>query len=458
VSEESGPRKFPADFIWGAATAAYQVEGATRDDGRGESIWDRFAHTPGRIRDGSTGDVACDSYHRFLEDVKLLQQLNLRSYRFSISWTRLQPTGRGAVNPRGADYYRRLVDALLAAGIRPLVTLYHWDLPQALEDAGGWPERDTAQRFADFAALAVRALGDQVNHWLLFNEPKAFTTLGYWAGKHAPGRSDMRAYLRATHTVNLAQGRAFRAMKSLRPTLEIGTAIDVAPAYPESDSAEDRAAAERWHRFQNLWFIEPALRGRYPQGALGAEVMDELLDVRAGDEREMRAAFDFVGMNHYTPMLVRHMPGGTGLPGMDVHAEWGRGPGENPRTDIGWDIYPRGFYDILMRMSREIGALPIEITESGAAFNAVPDDNGRTPDASRIHYLRAYLAELHRAMRDGVSVRAFHHWTLMDNFEWSEGYTQRFGLTHCDRADPGRRSIKDSGAWFARLAASNHLD
>src|SRR5688500_6508301 len=241
---------FPPDFLWGAATAAYQVEGASREDGKGESIWDRFAHTPGRVHNGDTGDIACDSYHRYPEDIALLRQLNLRSYRFSVSWPRIQANGRGAPNPKGLDYYKRLTDATLEAGIRPLVTLYHWDLPQSLEDGGGWAERDTAARFADFAAQVGRALGDRVKHWVVLNEPKAFSSVRYWYGAHAPGRKDPLAFVRTTHVINLAQGETVRAMKAIDGQSQLSSAYDVAPMYPSTPSPEDVAAADRWHRFQ----------------------------------------------------------------------------------------------------------------------------------------------------------------------------------------------------------------
>ncbi|MEO8137176.1 MAG: family 1 glycosylhydrolase, partial [Betaproteobacteria bacterium] len=261
ISDE--PMQFPQGFIWGAATAAYQIEGAWREDGKGESIWDRFAHTPGNIRDNSNGDVACDSYHRFAEDIALAKQLNLGSYRYSIAWPRIQPNGRGGGNLKGLDYYQRLTDAVLKAGLRPLVTLYHWDLPQALQDEGGWAARDTAQRFADYAALVAAALGDRVDRWLIFNEPKTFTGVGYWQGRHAPGTTDPLAFLRATHTVNLAQGMAFGVLKSQMPASQIGSAFDVAPMMPATPAVADVAAAERWHRFQTLWFVQTALEGRY---------------------------------------------------------------------------------------------------------------------------------------------------------------------------------------------------
>ena len=449
--------QFPPGFIWGAATAAYQVEGAWREDGKGESIWDRFAHTPGRVVNDDNGDVACDSYHRYPEDIALLKQLNLQSYRFSVSWPRIQPTGRGAANAKGLDYYKRLVDATLAAGIRPLVTLYHWDLPQALEEAGGWPERDTAARFAEYAGIMVRALGDRVTHWIVFNEPKTFSSVGYWYGVHAPGRKDPLAFVRATHVINLAQGEAVRAMKSVNAACQVGSAFDVAPMYPATPSPEDAAAAERWHRFQNLWFLYPALHGRYPDGALPADRQADLLGFRAGDEKLARAAFDFVGFNYYTPVLVKAAPQGNGIPGLNTESLWATMHGEHPKTDIGWTVYPQGFYDILVTMARETGSLPIEITENGASYNTAPDAQGRVHDSARIEYLREHLRAVARAMQAGAPIRSYHCWSLLDNFEWAQGYSQRFGIVHVDFSKDQRRAIKESGHWYASVAAANRI-
>jgi beta-glucosidase len=450
--------KMPKDFIWGAATAAYQIEGAWNQDGKGESVWDRFAHTPGKIKNNDNGDVACDSYHRFTEDIALLKQLNLKSYRYSLSWPRIQPDGSGAANQKGLDYYKRLTDGVLAAGIRPTVTLYHWDLPQKLEDVGGWPNRDTAERFADYAALVANALGDRVSNWTIFNEPKTFTGVGYWEGHHAPGRSDPLAFLRATHTVNLAQGMAFRALKSVSPRARLGSAFDVAPMFPATQSYADIAAAERWHKFQNLWFVHTALHGRYPEGVLPAHLQNDLLGIQAGDDAIMRAPLDFIGLNYYAPWVVQDAPQGNGVPGLNTQGRWATMLGAHPKTDIGWDIYPQGFYDILVRMARETGNLPIEITENGASFNTGPDAQGKTHDASRIDYLRDHLQAMARAIEDGVPVRAFHYWSLLDNFEWAEGYSQRFGIVHVDFANGQRRTIKDSGYWYAKVAATSTID
>jgi beta-glucosidase len=449
--------EFPDDFIWGAATAAYQIEGGWNVDGKSESIWDRFAHTPGNIRGNDHGDVACDSYYRFGEDIALLKEMGLASYRFSVAWPRVLPAGGGAVNAKGLDYYRRLTDAVLAAGMRPMVTLYHWDLPQSLEDRGGWANRDTALRFAEYAAAVAAALGDRVSHWVVLNEPKTFTSTGYWQGVHAPGRREPLAYLRATHTVNLAQGLGYAALKAQRSDIEIGSAFDVAPMYPETDSPLDLAAAERWHRFLNLWFVCPALNGCYPEGVLPPDRIHELLGWLPGDADLLRAPLDFIGLNYYSPWLVRHAPTGCDIPGLNCVGRWAKGRGQLPQTDIGWDIHAEGFYEILRRMAAATGQRPIEITECGAAFNDGPDANGEIHDQARIDFLREHLVAMARAMAEGVPVRAFHYWSLLDNFEWAEGYAQRFGLVHVDFAAGQQRRLKQSGHWYARVAAANRV-
>lgn len=449
--------RFAKDFIWGAATAAYQIEGAWNVDGKGESIWDRFCHTKGAIKNGDTGDVACDSYHRYPEDVALLKRLNVKSYRYSLSWPRIQATGRGAINQKGLDYYRRLTDAVLSAGIRPLVTLYHWDLPQALEDNGGWPNRETAERFADYAEIVARALGDRVQHWVLLNEPKTFTSCGYWYGNHAPGRKDPLAFVRATHTSNLAQGLGFKAMRAINGALKIGSAFDVAPMYAFSESKDDKAAAERWHRFQNLWFIAPALTGRYPDGVLHPDKQASLLGWQQGDEARVRAPLDFVGLNYYTPVLVKNAPQGNGVPDLNTQNFWATMHGSHPKTDVDWTIYPQGFYDVLIRMKEITGALPIEITENGAAFNEGPNARGSIEDTRRIDYLRGHLKAVARAIQSGVPIRGYHCWSLLDNFEWAEGYSQRFGIVHVDFKNGQRRRIKASGKWYADVCTNHYV-
>jgi beta-glucosidase len=448
---------FPKNFFWGASTAAYQIEGGWNEDGKGESIWDRFAHTPGKIKNGDTADVACDSYHRWREDIALLQAMNLNSYRFSISWPRIQPSGSGAANAKGLDYYSRVVDALLEARIRPFVTLYHWDLPQALEDAGGWPNREVASRFADYVEIVERALGDRVSDWLLFNEPAAFTDLGYLEGKHAPGRSSLIDFLRATHTVNLAQGAGFRALKAARPSARVGTAFNMSPCEPATDSEEDKLAAERAHAITNLWFLEPAVKGRYPDAL--AFLPETAMRIRSGDLDKMRAPLDFIGINLYY-RTIASAP--TAMERISSPQQWlfpvnmteGK---QGPKTDIGWEVWPQALYDIVTRITRDFNRPVIEITESGCAYNDGPEADGAVRDRRRIAYHRQYLQALAKAMADGADVRGYHAWSLLDNFEWAEGFSQRFGLSYVNFKNQ-ESTIKDSGRWYAEVAAEDRVE
>jgi beta-glucosidase len=447
---------FPRNFFWGTATAAFQIEGAWKEDGKGESIWDRFAHTPGKIKNGDTGDVACDSYHRWREDIALMKAMNLNSYRFSISWPRIQPTGSGPVNSLGADYYGRLVDALLEAEIRPLVTLYHWDLPQALEDAGGWPNRDTASRFAEYVEQVARVLGDRVSDWILFNEPAAFTDLGYLEGTHAPGRKSLVDFLRASHTVNLAQGAGFRALKAVRPAARVGTAFSMSSCEPATDSEADKLAAERAHAITNLWFLETALKGKYPDAL--TFLPETLMGIKPGDMESMRAPLDFIGINLYY-RTIASAP--TAVERVASPQAWlfpvnMAGGAQGPKTGHGWEVWPQALYDMTMRITREYDRPVIEITESGCSYSDTPDPLGAIHDTNRAEYHRDYLAALAHAMADGADVRGYHAWTLMDNFEWAEGFSQRFGLAYTDFKTQ-TRTLKDSGRWFAKVAAANTL-
>ncbi|WP_370674904.1 glycoside hydrolase family 1 protein [Pleomorphomonas sp. PLEO] len=466
--------RFPDGFIWGAATAAYQVEGAWDEDGKGESIWDRFAHTPGKIRGGVTGDIACDQYHRYEEDVALMRKLNLKSYRFSISWPRIQPNGTGAPNMKGLDYYSRLVDALLAAGIRPWCTLYHWDLPQGLEDRGGWPNRDLAGYFADYAGLLAKHLGDRITTWAPFNMPWAIAYMGYAAGALPPCRTSLSDFLKAAHTLGLAQGEAHRAVKAASSKATFGSAYEMAPAYPKTDSQADRAAAARYHAMNNVFFLEAAMKGHYPKAFVG-EAPLELMDFRPGDETILKAPLDWIGFHYYTRRVVadasheQHFGGGSfsgteiesgGPGGRDPYTRFNAEmPKEGPLTEAGLELWPRGIYDLVSQISREYDGLPIEITESGCSYLDAPyeEDNGRVPDFRRIEWYRQVLSELARAIADGANVRAFHAWTLLDNFQWGEGHTERYGLIHTDFRNQ-KRTIKDSGLWFSRVAATNRLD
>lgn len=451
-----GALTFPEGFVWGAATAAYQIEGGVKDGGRGETVWDRFAHTPGAVKNGGTGDVACDSYHRYTDDVTLLRAMNLSSYRYSIAWSRIQSNGIGPVNQPGLDYYKRLTDALLEANIRPLATLYHWDMPLVLADRGGWTNRDMIARFADYTRIVGEALADRVGHWAIFNEPKAATGIGYLPGHNEPLGNEPLAFLKASHVINLCQGEAFRVLKNIRPTFQVGGAYDLSPMFPDSDSEADKAAAERFHQFQNLWFLTTALRGEYPAGVLPADRLHDLLGFQPGDDKRMRAELDYVGVNYYSRFFVHDAPEDHGVPGLHVRPVWGAANARDV-TDYGWEVYPQGLYDILHIVTRETGGRPIEVTENGAAYNDAPDSQGRIRDIRRIAFLRGHVRALHRAIADGVPIRGYHAWSLMDNFEWTAGYTQRFGLSYVDFADRQKRSIKDSGHWYAQVAKSNRV-
>ncbi len=447
---------FPKGFFWGAATSSYQIEGAWNEDGKGESIWDRFTHTPGKIKNGDTGDIACDSYHRWREDLALMRAMNVNSYRFSLSWPRMQPAGSGAVNAKGIDYYSRLVDALLEAGIRPFVTLYHWDLPQVLEDAGGWPNRDTASRFAEYVQLAARMLGDRVSDWTLFNEPDSFVDLGYLEGTHAPGRKSLVDFLRATHVVNLAQGAGFRALKAVCPKARVGTAFWMSPCEPATDSAEDKLAAEHAHAFVNTWFLDPPLRGRYPNAL--TFLPERIMGIRPGDMEAMRVPLDFIGINLYT-RTIASAP--RVLERVTSAQEWlfpvkMEGGQSGPKTDLDWEVWPKALYDMVMRITRDYSRPAIEITESGCAYNDSPDANGEIHDERRISYHREYISALARAIAEGADVRSYHAWSLMDNFEWAEGYSPRFGLSYVDFKTE-ERTIKESGRWYGKVAGENRI-
>ncbi|MGA7712047.1 MAG: GH1 family beta-glucosidase [Rhizomicrobium sp.] len=446
--------RFPKDFLWGAATSSYQVEGAWNEDGKGESIWDRFAHTKGNISDGSNADVTCDQYHRYKEDVAILKRLHLKSYRFSTSWARIQPSGTGPVNQKGLDYYRRLSDALHDAGIRPFCTIYHWDLPQALEDRGGWPNRDLAGYYADFAELLAKNLGDRITVWAPFNMPETFTYRGYGTGRMPPGKTDIAQFLKAAHTVALAQGQAFRAIKAASAKATVGSAYGMEPIYPKTSSEADGAAAARFHALHNVYFLNAAIHGEYPKAG---EIPYDAMGFKSGDEKIMKVPLDWVGLHYYLRLIVSDAGAGS-QPGLDpyagLHVETGN---EGPKTGAGWEIWPHGLYDLLTKISRDYDHPIIEITESGCSNVDAIDKTGRVRDAARIAWYRQHLAELSRAIADGAKVRAYHAWTLLDNFEWASGYTQRMGLTYVD-FQTLKRTIKDSGHWYGRVAASGRLD
>lgn len=440
---------FPAGFVWGAASSAYQIEGAPAEDGKGESIWDRFVRTPGKIKDGSTGDVACDHYHRFEDDVRLMKDIGLRAYRFSTSWPRIVPDGTGKPNPKGLDFYSRLVDRLLGAGVAPWVTLYHWDLPASLQERGGWTARDVAGWFAEYAAVVARALGDRVEHFMTLNEPQIFSIFGYLTGEHAPGLVDVPGYFAASHHVHLAHGRGVEAVRAEAPAAKVGIVEQVFPCHPATDCEADRDAARRLDGLFNRWYLEPLLLGRYPDDVL-ALFSFLASPVEEGDFDVIRAPIDFIGINHYTRQLVSH---DATVPLFELRT--GAKKPNAEYTAMGWEVCPAAFGEVLSRLRTEYGNPPVVITENGAAMADVYEA-GRVHDGGRIAYLEAYLTELHRQMAAGSDVGGYFVWSFTDNFEWAYGYEKRFGLIHVDYRT-GARTPKDSAAWYCRVIGGGGL-
>lgn len=426
---------FPAGFTFGIATSAYQIEGATSEDGRGPSIWDTFCREPGRIRDGSSGDVACDHYHRWEADLDLIAALGVNAYRFSVAWPRVQPDGRGPVNAAGLDFYERLTDGLLARGIEPHVTLYHWDLPQPLQDTGGWPNRDTAERFAEYAAAVAGRLGDRVRSYATLNEPWCSSILSYEIGEHAPGLRDRRLALAAAHGLLLGHGLALPELRRQAPRAAAGIVLNLGPQMPASDRPEDVAAARLADGRFNRWFLEPLLRGEYPRDVWEACRAD-VPEVREGDLALIAAPLDFLGVNYYSRGVLSASGGGV--------------PAGAPVTAMGWEIYPQGLTDLLLRLQADYPGLPpILITENGAAFTDRLEE-GQVHDPERVRYLQTHLAALRRALDAGVDVRGYFAWSLMDNFEWAYGYEKRFGLVYVDYPTQ-TRVLKDSGHWYRQF-------
>ncbi len=436
---------FPVDFAWGAATAAYQVEGGAQDDGKGESIWDRFSRMPGAIADGTTGDVACDHYHRWQEDLELVARLNLNAYRFSIAWARVLPEGRGKLNAAGLDFYERLIEGLLARRIVPFITLYHWDLPQALQDRGGWQNRDTAYYFADFAAAVARRLGERASHWITLNEPRVVVNEGHITGRMAPGLRDRQLFAPVAHHLLLAHGLALQALRAETPGVAAGITLDLSHIEAATDRESDVAAADTFDGLAHRWFLDPLFHGRYPADIMPlAHMRDDL--VRAGDLATVSAPLDFLGVNYYTRTLVRAGRQGPTEPVIV--------PPSGPLTTMGWEVYPDGLRAILMRLHAEYSALPLYITENGAAYPDVVGERGEVHDPERVRYLRTHLQAAREAVAAGVPLRGYFAWSLIDNFEWAYGHTQRFGIAYTNYRTQAR-IVKDSGRFLSRVAATN---
>lgn len=434
---------FGNDFVWGTATAAYQIEGAVREDGRGPSVWDTFCSRKGRIKTGETGDVACDFYHRYAEDLRLLRAMNFGAFRFSIAWARVLPQGAGKVNPKGLDFYQRVVDECLRLGIEPWITLYHWDLPQALEDRGGWTNRDVVGWFADYADACTRALGDRVRHWMVLNEPLVFTAAGYFAGFHAPGRKGLKNFLPAVHHAALCQAEGGRVVRQNVRQAHIGTTFSCTPVDPATGREKDQRAARRFDILFNRLFVEPALGMGYPKGFKALEKLEKYM--RPGDEERLRFDFDFIGLQNYFRTVAKKALFPPYLWAKEVPPAR-RGISSENITEMGWEVYPEGIYRIIRQFAAYAGVKQMVITENGAAF---PDERvgDAVHDARRVRFFQQYLAQVLRAKREGAPVAGYFAWTLMDNFEWAEGYRPRFGLVHVDFATQ-QRTLKDSGRWF----------
>lgn len=439
---------FSEDFLWGAATASYQVEGSPLADGAGASVWHRFAHTPGTTHRGENGDTACDHYHRWQEDVELMRALGLRAYRFSTAWPRILPEGTGKINQPGLDFYRRLVDALLENNITPMLTLFHWDMPAALQDRGGWANRDSADWFAEYAEVMFRSLGDRVPLWVTHNEPWVVMMLGHITGEHAPGIRDIGAAARAGHHMLLGHAKAVQAFRSLNlPGAQIGLVTNLGPQQPASDSPMDLTVAGMWHDFINRLFLDPVFHGTYPE-SITSFLGEFGLPVQAGDMELIQTPINFLGVNYYTRNVVQ----------FDALSPLGSRsvPQEGLHTEMGWEVYPEGLYETLDWVQETYGNIPLYVTENGAAFNDQISPQGAIDDQDRLDYLRQHFIQAHRALREGVPLKGYFVWSLLDNFEWAFGYTKRFGIISVDFVTQ-KRTLKSSARWYAEVIRLNGI-
>jgi beta-glucosidase len=445
-------KQFAQDFVWGTATSSYQIEGALHEDGRSESIWDRYCAVPGMITDGSSGDGACDHYHRFRDDVALMAELGVTAYRFSIAWPRILPNGRGEVLSKGLDFYSDLVDALLEKGIRPFVTLNHWDMPQVLEDEGGWASRETVSAFVEYAEVVARRLGDRVKDWTTHNEPWCMAHLGYQTGEHAPGKKDPAASLRAAHHLLLAHGLAVPVIRRLVPDADVGIVLNLSPGYAASDSAADHEATRRHDGFFNRWYLDPLFRGRYPEDAIADRVAQGHLEnhtlpfVLDGDLQAISTPIDFLGINYYSRAICRGPEEGNAPRVIPV-------PGPDQVTEMGWEVFADGLTSVLERVQRDYGTRALYVTENGASFGSQTNDPTAIDDDHRTAYVRDHLLACHTAIERGVRLRGYFVWSFMDNFEWQFGYSRRFGIVHVDYATQKRTPKKSARFYQAAIAA-----
>lgn len=439
---------FPKDFVWGTATASYQIEGAFNEDGKGESIWDRFCHTPGKVENGDTGDTACDHYHLFEEDIKLMKQLGIQSYRYSISWPRIFPNGKGKPNQKGLDFYLRLTDKLLENGIQPAVTLYHWDLPQSLQDAGGWANTDTTDYFTDYSEYVFKNLGDMVNVWITHNEPWCTAFLGHLDGCHAPGIKDLQTALNTAHNLLLSHGKALKRYKEMNLKGKIGIALNLSTKYPVSQSIDDINATKHADGILNRWLLDPVLKGCYPVDIVEhykASGIDTSFAKR--DLDIISQPMDFLALNYYSVDFIKSEKS-------QVTSETIAKLENLERTDMNWMVYPEGLYDLLIRLDRDYGKIDLVISENGAAFKDILTEHGQVHDDRRLSYLHTHLSEAYRAIENGVNLKGYYLWSLMDNFEWNFGYSKKFGIVHVD-LDTQKRTIKDSGLWYKNVIENN---
>jgi beta-glucosidase len=445
---------FPEDFLWGAATASYQIEGAWDKHGKGESTWDRFAHTPGKVRNGDTGDVADDHYRLWKKDIGLMKKIGLKAYRFSISWPRILPKGRGKVNQKGLDFYDKLVDGLLKADIIPFVTLFHWDLPQALEDEGGWPARSTAEAFLEYTDVVTRALGDRVKNWITHNEPAVVAWLGYAIGIHAPGLQDHALGVRAAHHLLLSHGQAIPVIRGNSSGAEVGLALDIWWGMAASNSRADLAVFRQNDGMLVRWFIDPLYGRDYPADIVAESTRSGILPngldfVRPGDMEAIATPTDFLGVNYYSRTIHRALASEN-----DPQIVFARAKTPQHWTEMDWEIYPEGLTNMLGRVCFNYQPRKLYVTENGASYSTPPDEKGNVPDELRTNYLRTHFAAAHRAIQAGVPLAGYFVWSLLDNFEWSHGYSQRFGIVWVDY-ETQKRILKDSAKWYRRVIKKN---
>lgn len=434
---------FPDDFLWGTATSSYQIEGAVNEDGRGPSIWDTFSYHSGKISDGSTGDIACDHYHRYPEDIALMKELGLHAYRFSIAWPRIFPTGRGAVNEKGLDFYSRLVDALLEAGIAPNATLYHWDLPQALQDEGGWPSRHTAEAFAEYADVVTRHLGNRVKTWGTFNEPYVSAYVGYYDGRHAPGHNSREEMVLASHHILLAHGKTVPIIRANVPDAAVGITLDLYPIKAASEGELDQRAAQLWDGRQNRWYLDPLVGRGYPADVV-QHYESDMAHVQEGDLESIAAPIDYLGINYYRPEVARDPQEQT--PQTVFYPE--------EKTEMGWAVEAESLYVTLMRLTTEYSFPALYVTENGRAVADEVADDGRIYDEPRRSYLERHFTAAKRAIDDGAPLKGYYVWSFLDNFEWGHGYTKRFGIVWVDY-ETQERILKESAHWYKEVIAQN---